>query len=253
MSGIVSALNLALGIAYLAIGAIALIEIVQARRTLGFSHFGAGIVGLAFTCGPHHFAHGFHVAFEGRSGGPLDLVTVLVGLPTAAVWVGLRIEAFRRGRGDRFIAGTPRWLQALPTAAGMYLTALVSAGLAVGAGGLTLRAWMIPNVLLIGVYLTIASFLLRTQIRNRGPLRGWSLSGLSLTGIFPTCALMHAAWVVYAAAGRYEFDVHGFVAGLLAVPAGLYFLWTVRGLFLDTVRDWHVRSPERAGQPAAAG
>ncbi len=38
------------------------------------------------------------------AGGALDLVTVAVGLPFAATFYFLRVEAFFGGRGDRFVA-----------------------------------------------------------------------------------------------------------------------------------------------------
>jgi hypothetical protein len=68
---------------------------------------------------------------------------------------------------------------------------------------------------------------------------GWSVSGLSLSIIFPTCALMHAVWAVYAVAGRYRQDVHGLTIDWLSVPAGIYFLFVVRRLYQDSLRDWN--------------
>jgi hypothetical protein len=76
-------------------------------RSFGFSHFGAAWIAMAFTCGPHHLAHGIHVGLEGRPGGPLDLLAVVVGLPVGVGWLSLRLEAFFGGRGDRFILGEP--------------------------------------------------------------------------------------------------------------------------------------------------
>ena len=74
---------------------------------MGFSHFGAAWIAMAFTCGPHHWVHGVHLGFEGRAAGVLDFVAVLVGVPAGVIWFLLRVEAFRGGRGDRFIRGTP--------------------------------------------------------------------------------------------------------------------------------------------------
>lgn len=239
----VATLNIALGLVYTQYGTMTLIELKRGWRTLGFSHFGAAWVAMAFTCGPHHLIHGLHVALEGRAGGPIDAFAVFVGVPAGVTWFALRVEAFRGGRGDRFVAGNPFWVLALPTLAGIYVTTLVAA-MIVGGNPQLENSWIVaPNILLVGIYMTIGYFLLRTQLRNRQPLGGWSVSGLALAIIFPTCALMHGVWAYYSMSGRYDFDVHGFGIDWLGVPAGLYFLWVVRGLYLDSLRDWNRVAP----------
>jgi hypothetical protein len=95
------------------------------------------------------------------------------------------------------------------------------------------------NVILVGLYMAVGWFVLRTQLANRPSMGGWSVSGLSLSVIFPTCALMHAVWATYAVAGRYQQDGHGLVIDWLSVPAGLYFLAVVRGLYRESLRDWN--------------
>ena len=50
---------------------------------------------------------------------------------------------------------------------------------------------------------------------------------------------MHAVWATYAVAGRYQQDGHGLVIDWLSVPAGLYFLLVVRGLYRESLRDWN--------------
>ena len=227
-------------------------EMVRNRRTMGFSHFGAAWIAMAFTCGPHHWVHGVHVAAEGRTGGPLDLIAVMVGLPAGAAWFLLRVEAFRGGRGDRFWAGTPVWVHALPIIAAVYATALVAAAIGVGPLSLGALPQTIPNLLLIGIYCAIGWFLARTQLANRRPLGGWSVSGLALAIVFPTCAAMHGVYALYTLSGRYQADVHGIGVDWLAVPAGLYFLWVVHALYRGTFRDWN-GSPLRTRQiPAEA-
>lgn len=250
MSAAVAVTNLILGTAYTSYGIITAIEMKRGWRTMGFSHFGAAWIAMAFTCGPHHLFHGIHAAVEGRSGGGLDLFAVIVGLPVGVIWLLLRLEAMNGGRGDRFIGGTPVWLMAVPTVAGIYLTALIAGGLAVGARSALRMSSMIPaNLLLLAIYCAIGYFLLRTQLRNRGPLGGWSVSGLSLAGVFPTCGLMHTVFALYAATGLYRYDVHGFVIDWLSVPAGLYFLWVVHALYRDALKDWN---REMSGRVAAA-
>lgn len=252
MTATVAALNLLLGAVYTQYGTMTIIDLKRNWRTLGFSHFGAAWIALAFTCGPHHLAHGYHLAFEGRPAGTLDLVAVLIGLPVGVAWFLLRVEAFRGGRGDRFVAGTPGWLILLPALAGAYLAALLAAGLRVGEPGLDYSWAVVPNLMLIAVYMTIGYFLFRTQFGNRGPLGGWSVSGLSLAVVFPTCALMHAVYALYAMTGRYDLDIHTYGIDWLGVPAGIYFLWVVHGLYVDALRDWNRASPELAGGPAPA-
>lgn len=235
-----AALHLLLGVAYTSYGIMTVAEMRRDWKTMGWSHFGAAWVAMAFTCGPHHLAHGLHLGFEGRSPSGLDLLTVLIGLPFGVLWLLLRIEAFTGGRGDRHISGTPWWLRAAPTLAAVYLTALIATALQVRApNGFRIPATVLPNVLLVGVYFTIGYFLFRTQLRNHPALGGWSASGLSLGFVFPTCALMHGVFILETAAGRYEADPHGLLIDWLGVPAGLYFLWVVRRLYHDALADWN--------------
>ena len=238
--------NIILGLVYTGYGTMTLIEMRRDRATRGFSHFGAAWVAMAFTCGPHHWIHGIHIVFEGRTPGALDLIAVLVGFPAGVVWFLLRVEAFAGGRGDRFVDGNPIWVVALPTMFGMYVTALFAATL--GVGGLNLDSGalpvIIPNLLLVGLYGAIGYFLARTQLANRKPLGGWSLSGLALAVVFPTCALMHGVYALYALSGKYALDYHGFVIDWIAVPAAAYFLWVVHGLYKGTFRDWNGAPPK---------
>jgi hypothetical protein len=252
MNVLMALVNLAVGLGYVGIGTLALIDLVKGWRRWGYSHFGGGFVGIAFTCGPHHLAHALHTGLEGRSAGPLDAISVMVGLPAAATFVLLRLEAFRGGRGDRLITGTPPWLSALPTAAGVYVTAMVAAGLGVARDSdLALSSVPVANLALMAVYVTIGYFLLRTQIRNRALLGGWSVSGLSMMGVFTTCSVMHAAFTLYSVTGRYHFDPHGFWIDWIGVPFGLYFLWCVRALYRGSLVDWN-RAPAAGGEPSPA-
>jgi hypothetical protein len=231
--------NLVLGAVYTCYGVMTIVDLKRGWRTMGFSHFGLAWIAMAFTCGPHHLEHGAHVAIAGRDGGPLDLVAVLVGFPAGVAWFLLRVEALRGGRGDRFISGTPRWVGALPVLSTVYLGVLGAATVVVLRNGAHLGPRLTPNILLLAVYGLIGYYLLRTQLGNRAPLGGWSVSGLALTLVFPTCALMHAVFAVYATAGRYDVDWHGLVIDWLSVPAAIYFVWVVRSLYLSAFADWN--------------
>ena len=231
--------NVLLGIAYTTYGVITISDMKRGWKTMGFSHFGAAWIAMAFTCGPHHLVHGMHVLFEGRQGGPLDLFVVVVGLPAGAAFLGLRIEATLGGRGDRFVSGTPLWVQSIPTASAVYATALAFAVLPL-VGRYTLPRQIVPNLTLIVLYFAIGYFLLRTQLRNRPRVHGWSVSGLALTVVFPTCGIMHAIYAYYAARGIYrDIDWHGWVIDWVAVPAAVYFLLVVRGLYRKALHDWN--------------
>jgi hypothetical protein len=197
--------------------------------------------------------HAIHVGLEGRAVGRLDLITVVVGLPFAATFYALRMEAFFGGRGDRFVLGTPAWLMALPTLAGMYVTALAFRGAAMLRPPLVLDWELVPQGLLVAIYVTIGYFLFRTQLHNHGSFAAWSLSGGAMTGIFLTCAIMHGLLIVASLGGRPMLDGHGFVVNLLGVPAGLYFLSVVRALYHDALRDWNASPVEEIPVLAPAG
>lgn len=235
----VAVANLILGSVYFSYGVMTIMDLQRGWHRMGFSHFGLAWIAMAFTCGPHHLEHGFHLAAAGRNGGPLDLAVVLAGFPAGVIWFLLRVEALRGGRGDRFISGTPRWLRVAPCVVAVYTLAVGAAVAAVLRSHAHLTPRMTPNLLLLGIYSLIGYYLLRTQLRNHAQLHGWSVSGLTLTVVFPTCGVMHAVYAAYAASGRYSVDVHGLVIDWLAVPAAIYFVWVVRSLSLGAFTDWN--------------
>jgi len=239
MTAAVAAVNLVLGVAYCGYGVMTMIDMRRDRGSFGFSHFGMAWICMAFTCGPHHLFHGIHVAFEGRAGGSVDLLSVVVGLPAGVLWLCLRVEAFAGGRGDRYVPGTPLWLRAVTPLSIAYAAMIGVAVYRITGGAFELDALVVTSALLVVIYLAIGWFIVRTQLANRPSMGGWSVSGLCLSAVFPTCALMHAVWGAYHVAGRYTADRHGLVINWLSVPAGLYFLWVVRGLYQDTFRDWN--------------
>ena len=252
MRASVAVINMAVGAVYVSLGCLILLDLKQGWHLFGFSRFGAGLAAVAFTCGVHHFVHGQHVAFHGHDAGALDLLSVLVGLPVGLTWLFLRLEALAGGRGERMIIGTPGWLLAVPTVAGMYLTALAAAAIALVRQPVEVDPAVLPHVALVGIYLTIGWMLMRTQLLFHRQYSGWSLSGCCLAGIFLTCSVMHAVLVLYSLAGRAVVDVHGFWVSVSGVPAGLYFLSVVRGLVRAEVSDWNVETEEDLGVGRAA-
>ncbi len=231
--------NLALGTVYTSYGLMTIVDLRRGWKTMGFSHFGLAWIAMAFTCGPHHLEHGLHLLYAGRNGGPLDLLAVLVGAPAGVIWFLLRVEALWGGRGDRSVSGTPRWVAALPWLAGAYVFGLAVAMAVTLQGTLRFGPRFTPNLLLLWLYGLIGYYLIRTQLGNSRIVGGWSVSGLSLSFVFPTCGLMHAVYVVYAASGRYDLDIHGLIVDWLSVPAAVYFVWVVRELHLGALRDWN--------------
>ena len=247
MSLLVGLLNIALGCVYTSYGIMTAIDLKRGWRTSGFSHFGAAWLVMAFTCGPHHLEHGMHQVYAGRAGGGLELFSVLVGVPAGVTWFLLRIEALQGGKGDRPISGTPTWLRLVPKAFAAYVVGLTLAvGYLLRDGG-TFDPRLTPNVLLGGLYTMVGYYLLKTQLRRHAREGGWSLSGVALTAVFPTCALMHLTWLAYAVVGTYDVEWHLRVIDWLSVPAAIYFLWVVRALSHGALADWNRRAVAGAG------
>jgi hypothetical protein len=239
MTTALAILSIILGTVYTSYGLMTILDLAGGWRRYGFSHFGLAWIAMAFTCGPHHLEHGLHILSGDRGAGPLELFAVVVGFPAGVIWFLLRVEATLGGRGDRIARGDAPLVRALPSLSAVYVLAF---------GGLATAALLSPeqfppmvasNVLLIVLYSMIGWYLLRTQLATNDATGHWSVSGVALTIVFPTCALMHAAWAVYQVTGRYEADIHTIVIDWLAVPAAAYFLWVVRGLYAGTVRDWN--------------
>lgn len=249
ISGLVAVTHIVIGVVFLSVVFMILHDLRVGWKERGPSHFGFAWIAMATTCGHHHLEHGLHVAVTETAGGPLDAAVTVIGLPAGLIWVLLRIEAMRGGRGDRALGALPRWIEMLPTLAAVYLAAVVTATFGVlQAREASFDLRLLPNLALVVVYLAVGWVLLRTQLFNRRITGTWSLSGVCLTIVFPTCAVMHGVWAVHAATGQYVFDTHLLVIDTLAVPAGLYFLWVVWSLSHGRITDWNlgVRDMRRA-------
>lgn len=244
-SFLVALSNTVLGCVYTCYGLMTIVDMKRGWKEHGFSHFGAAWIAMAFTCGPHHLDHGLHGFISGRDGGWLDLVTIAIGFGPGVIWFLLRVEALFGGRGDRFIAGLPVWLEAIPTALAAYTAAVIAASLWIVGPDEVFSPRIVPNLCLVLLYGAIAYVLLRTQLRNHRHVGGWSVSGISLALVMYTCALMHAVFALYANSGRYYLDWHQASIDIVAVPAACYFLWVTYSLYQGWIRDWNI-APEPA-------
>ena len=249
---LVAYLNLGLGTVYTSYGLMTAVDLKRGWRTGGFSHFGAAWLAMAFTCGPHHLEHGLH-QLAGRPGGGLELFAVVAGAPAGVTWFLLRIEAMTGGAGDRPLARAPWWLRLVPALSATYVAVVVAGMAVVLRDGGTFDPRATPSLLLAGLYTMVGYYLLRTQLHRHRTVGGWSTSGVALTAVFPTCAVMHLAWLAYASVGTYGVEWHLLTIDWLSVPAAVYFLWVVRALALGTLTDWNRTAVAGAGvrtQPA---
>ncbi|WP_104654726.1 hypothetical protein [Ralstonia insidiosa] len=248
--------NLLIGAAYVGLALLSGWEVIHQYRGRGLSRFGLGIAAMAASCGPHHLAHSWYVLHTGIVSTPM-LVMTLMGLPAGVVFCSLRAEAMLGGRGDRTVVISPRvaaivagaFLSTVGLLVGWSLTALPVPGQIIcSAAGNALAQTslrdsidvasirVIANLGMAVSYGMVGWYMLETQIRRFVVSRLWSLSGLSLAAVFPTCAAMHLilALTCTSEAATLPFDV-------LGVPASFYFLHVVQRLYVDALIDWNHR------------
>lgn len=199
------------GAIYLTLGILTVADLTRYR-----SLFGLGFAGAAFTCGPHHLAHGLHqLSGEGFSG--VEAVSVVYGLPFASAFLALRVLQ---------AGGRPADL-VLPGRTGpLVLVAVVLAGLsgavaaiAIGSADGVDLGRLVPGVVQSVAYLGVAWYLLQTQWLRRDSQGEWSVSGLSLVGIFTTCAVSHLVYGVAPVAD----DWHSAAINWAGMPASMFF------------------------------
>jgi hypothetical protein len=227
-------LALLTGLAYSGLGLLAVYELGRNRKTRGFSYLGGAFALMAATCGPHHLVHAeHHLLWSEAVTGPM-LGALAIGFVPGGIFVLLRIEAAFGGRGDRFVAGTPVVLAALPWAVVAASGAIVWEALGdareLNALGLAANLMLFVNYLIVGV------LVLRTQLARRPGLGGWSVSGLALGGVFVTCGVAHLV-----AGLATPTDWHTLLFDVAGVPFSIYFLWVVRSLHRNSLRDWNRR------------
>jgi len=227
-------LALLTGLAYAGLGVMAVYELTRNRKTRGFSYLGGAFALMAATCGPHHLVHAeHHLLWSEAVTGPM-FVALAIGFVPGGTFVLLRLEAHLGGRGDRFVSGTPAWLAALP-----WLVAVASAVIvweAVRDARDLNPVSVVANVLLFVNYLIVGVLVLRTQIARRPGLGGWSVSGVSMGGVFVTCGVAHLV-----AGFATPADWHTLLFDIPGVPFSIYFLWVVRSLHRKSLRDWNRR------------
>lgn len=247
--------NLLVGMAYVTLGLLSTWEAASQYRRRGLSRFGLGFSLMAASCGPHHLVHGWCALQGGTVSTPM-LVVTLTGLPAGIVFCWLRAEAMRGGRGDRtvpvngsvmggaaiaslvvvgLLAG---WAMATPPAPDLLICTTEGIQSWLGGPGATLGPMlvMLSNLWVTFTYSMVGWYLGDTQIRRFISTHTWSLSGLALTAVFPSCAAMHLILALTNGqqTGTLLFD-------LIGVPASVYFLWVVRQLHADAAMDWNRR------------
>jgi len=247
--------NLAIGAAYSCLGLLSAWEVLSQYRQRGLSRFGLGFSLMAASCGPHHLVHGWCVLHGGAVSMPMLVVTI-IGLPAGVIFCTLRVEAMLGGRGDRTITAAPHGLVALTLAFAIAAGSLTAQAVAtrplpgtatctlfglkvIGAAsaGMSFASVLFAtNMCAAAAYVMVGWYLIVTQVRRYVAEEQWSLSGLALAAVFPTCAFMH---VIHAT----SFGAHGATLpfDLLGVPASIYFLWVVKRVHRDSVVDWNRR------------
>jgi hypothetical protein len=257
MSLIIGIGNLLVGMAYVSLGLLSAWEAASQYRYRGLSRFGLGFSLMAASCGPHHLVHGWCVLQGGIVTTPM-LAMTLLGLPAGIVFCWLRAEAMlAAGRGDRTVvingsvmAGTvvamlimvsllAGWALASPPLPydAICTTPVIQSWIAALGTGVTGPSLvMFSNLWVTLTYGMVGWYLIDTQIRRYVSTHSWSLSGLALAAVFPTCAAMH---LIVGLTSSAETDT--LVFDLIGVPASVYFLWVIKQLHADSAIDWNRR------------
>ncbi len=257
MSLIIGIGNLLVGCAYVGLGLLSAWEVASQYRYRGVSRFGLGFSLMAASCGPHHLVHGWCVLQGGIVSTPM-LAMTLTGLPAGIVFCWLRAEAMMAGRGDRTLAikgsvmagAAVMVLIAVSALAGWALASAPPVPYAVVCTTSGVQSWIeasgtgvdgpwlvvFSNLWVTFTYAMVGWYLVDTQIRRYVSTHSWSLSGLALASVFPTCAAMHLMLALTSSA-----ETSTLVFDLIGVPASVYFLWVVKQLHADSVIDWNRR------------
>ena len=252
--------NLLVGTAYVGLGLLSAWEAASQYRYRGLSRFGLGFSLMAASCGPHHLVHGWCV-LEGAPVTTPMLAVTLIGLPAGIVFCCLRAEAMLNGRGDRTVAVNGPVMAGVAIALLVVVSSLAGWALAAPAAPYAdicttttaqgLQSWLAPapgtgldaaalvsfsNLWVTFAYAMVGWYMVDTQIRRYVSTHSWSLSGLALSAVFPSCAAMH---LIMALTRSPEVSTLPF--DLIGVPASVYFLWVVKQLHANSAIDWNRR------------
>lgn len=254
ISVVIGAINLAIGLAYAGLGVLGTWETISLHRYRGWSRFGIGFMLMAASCGPHHLVHGWHV-LQGASVSWQMLAVSVIGLPAGLIFVLLRLERMVGGQGERVVtasAGHAAMLAGVLTivagglaagvlaqpAADLFQVVCTSAGLSAGSSAAALDYTslnFIANMFVTITYGMVGWYLGDCQVRRYLTNGVWSLSGVSLTGVFFTCAQIHLIDATTQGGNLLLFF------DLAGIPASIYFLWVVKLVHNDSVMDWNRR------------
>lgn len=257
MALVIGISNLLVGTAYVGLGLLSAWEVFSQYQYRGPSRFGLGFSLMAASCGPHHLVHGWCV-LEGAPVTTPMLAVTLIGLPAGIVFCWLRAEAMLvDGRGDRTIAvngplmagvaiallvvvsATAGWAIASPAApyADICTTQDLQSWLAASGTGLDAATLVsLSNLWVTFTYAMVGWYMVDTQIRRYVSTHSWSLSGLALSAVFPSCAAMHLIMALTRSP-----EVSTLTFDLIGVPASVYFLWVVKQLHANSAIDWNRR------------
>lgn len=182
--------------------------------------FGFALAGMAVSCGPHHFHQGLHILIDGQMMTSTEFGGLLFALPFGVAWLAFRTNALFGGSGDLHAKGWPGLLVVGLFSLAVEMTLVV----VLSASGSSWSVDLIVQITLAFLYLWIGYFLWIGQVGIHETTGQWSLAGLSLAMVFPTCAVLHASYGLNVAAGRYESDIHFLAIDGLGIPMACWFL-----------------------------
>lgn len=243
MTAVAGVAAVGVGGVFLLLGGLTLRDLVRFRGSRRSLQFGIAFGLVALTLAAHSVVLGLGALAGTTAVDPLIAVTLLAGLAPGIVFLALRFEAGGGGRGERSIRGTPRGLRTAAWVGAIAAGAILAeAADAAASGGVSWLA--LPAIVLAAAYATVGVLVFNTQVRRRAATGGWSLSGLSLAGVFLTAGLMEAAGA--ATSGSDPAPLAYDVAG---VPAAVLLLWTTWRICRSARSDWTGRPAIRVDAP----
>lgn len=224
-------LQILTGTAYLVgVGGFSLVSVLRNRRQGVTDWLGIGLIGMASTCGPHHLDIAYHLIKSPGFQPPVwDLLTIAIAAPWGALWLWLRFQnEVLKGSGEVHVnAAWPFYMLPLLF---VEMTAVFMANFGLNGN----YAQGAVQLSLVIFYCVIGYHLWRVQVVRRLSGLPWSMSGLALAMIFPTCAASHAVFGLAITSGRWSSDAHSFAIDTWGVFTAFFFLVVVRRLHLGS-------------------